>query len=324
MAKAQAQKTGQAKRSSSSFKSKCIQHLKAHQNAFITGLKALQDHPLSAWLAILAIGIVLVLPLSGYLFFSQLDHISKQFDQAHELTAFLNGDLSNREVDQVIAKFNAVQEVESIIHQTPESALKEFESKTNIGELVNLLPKNPLPHVLVISPKLEYQTPESMQALQNLLLAEPLINEVTLDIAFVQKLQALNQLVAKAVLLITIFIGIGCVVILSNTIRLSLERHRDEIYIYSLMGATDAYIRRPFIYRAVIYGLFGALTAIMLVMVALYLLQGPMSHLAQLYQQIVYIDGIGFKPMISLIMFSLFLSVVSAKLAIWQYNERLN
>lgn len=313
-----------AKPVQSNIKGKLHQLIKAHQSAFYAGVRALKESPLSTWLAVLAIGIVLVLPLSGYLVFNQINQLHSKLDSGHEVTAFVEGKLSQTKIDQIIANLNTIEEIQSITHQTPESALREFEAKTDIGDLVNLLPSNPLPHVLVITPKAEYQSPQSMQALQSLLLKNPEIDQVVLDIEFIQKLEAVNQLVAKGVLLISLFIGIGCVVILSNTIRLSLERHRDEIYIFSLMGATESYIRRPFVYRAMIYGLLGACTAIALVMLALFMLKGPMASLAQLYQQVVTIDSIPLVAVASLVIFSVLLSIFSAKLAIWQYNEKLS
>lgn len=302
-------------------KGKLVQLLHAHQAAFLTSLRALKDSPLSAGLAVLAIGIVLVLPLSGYLVYNQINHLYHQFDTGHELSAFLDGSIPEHKVEQLIAQLSQIEEVQSVLHQTPQSALEEFERKTDMGDLLKLLPSNPLPHVLIITPKSEYLSPDSMQALKATVAGFPEVDEVALDLDFIQKLAAINQVVIKIVTIVTFFIAVGCVVILSNIIRLSLERHRDEIQVYALMGATDAYIRRPFIYRAVTYGLMGAATAIALVFAGLSLLNEPMRGLEQLYQQVVYINSIPLTAVICLVFFSVLLSIISAKLAIWQYNE---
>ncbi len=312
-----------AKRLSLKTSSQFFQHLKDHKTALRVSFKVLTQNSLSAWLTILAIGIILVLPLSGYLFYHHMNQLHHTLDKGNQLTAFVHGDLSTKKVNELIQNLKAIEEVQTVTHQTPQSALEEFEQKTNLGDLVALLPSNPLPHVLIITPKDAYQTLPSVEALKVVLEAHPDIDQVIMDLDWVKKIEALNHLIAKIVSMVIIFIGIGCVVILTNTIRLNLEKHREELYIFSLMGATDAYIRRPFVYRAVIYGILGATTAYGLVFLGLRLLQKPTEALAELYRQVVQIDTIPIEALFSLIVFSVFLSVLSAKLAIWQYNERL-
>lgn len=318
----QAKRKG-AKPLSQNFKDTIQQLAREHKKSFLIGLTTLKQHPLSAWLTILAIGIILVLPLGGYVVFNHINTMTQYIDKGNQLTIFLKIDVKQNEVQPLIQQLQAIQEIESIEHQTPDSALAEFQAKTNLGDLMTLLPKNPLPNVLVINPRETYQSYESMQALKDVLEKNPKVDHIVMDLDWVKKIEALSQLIAKIVSLISLFISVGCIVILSNTIRLSLERHREELFIFSLMGATQAYIRRPFIYRAIIYGLLGALLAYCFVFISLQMLKEPTAALAELYRQVVDIDTIPLKAFIGLIFFSLTLSWLSAKLAIWQYHERL-
>ncbi|MCG8014049.1 MAG: ABC transporter permease, partial [Candidatus Thiodiazotropha weberae] len=146
------------------------------------------------------------------------------------------------------------------------------------------LDSNPLPNLLVIQPKVEYTTAETAEKLAQELRLLPEADIVQLDLQWVRRLQAITVIAQRAVVVLAALLSMAVLLIVGNTIRLEIQNRRTEIEITKLIGATNAFIRRPFLYTGFWYGLFGGLIAWFLVALSLILLSGPIAKLAQLYQ----------------------------------------
>lgn len=304
-----------------SFAYSLLHALQHHKQAFFRSLKTLASHPLGTSLTVVALGIILTLPLGGYVIANHFHQVYASLDKGTELTVFLEVGVSEKEALKLKTQFEAIEEVEQIRYKSAEQSLQEFKKSTDLNDIIQLLPENPLPAQLLVKPKDLYSSTSNLKELKEAIASTPQVDEVILDMDWVEKLDAIYRVVVKAVWLLCTLIGLGVIVILTNTIRLSLEKHRDEIVILSLIGATPSYIRRPFIYRAFLYGFLGALLASTLVILALKALAQPISELAVLYSDVLRLDAVPFYAIIALIFSCFILSWLSARLAIMQYSE---
>ena len=166
---------------------------------------------------------------------------------------------------------------------THAQALKEFQDLSGFGDAVQVLGDNPLPAVLIVRPKAEDSTPEAANRLLEKLRALPETDQARLDLLWVERLYTMMAIGRRAVLVIAALLGLAVLLVVGNTIRLDIQNRRDEIVITKLIGATNPFIRRPFLYSGLWFGLLGGIIAWVLLAIALGLLSGPVHRLAGLY-----------------------------------------
>ena len=185
-----------------------------------------------------------------------------------------------------------VADVDAVQFISAADALAEFRELSGFGAALDQLPDNPLPHTLVVRPSAG-NTSASMLLLQEELGNLPEAEYVQVDTEWVQRFHAILDIVRQAIAIGGALLGIAIVVIIGNTIRLDIENRRDEIEVTKLIGASNAFVRRPFLWTGFWYGLFGGLFALALVFYGLYLLEGPVARLAGLYQSNIAIASMG-------------------------------
>ena len=166
---------------------------------------------------------------------------------------------------------------------TADEALAEFKQQSGFGEALDHLSENPLPHTIVVRPGAA-NTTASMILLQEELGNLPEADVVQIDTEWVQRFHAILDIVKQAIGIGASLLGIAIVIIIGNTIRLDIQNRREEIEVTKLIGATNAFVRRPFLWSGFWYGLFGGSLALGLVQYGLYLLEQPVARLAGLYQ----------------------------------------
>ena len=166
------------------------------------------------------------------------------------------------------------------------------ECLVRFGDALDALKENPLPHALVVRPAAEFREPGQVETLTSELGKIDGVDLVQLDTAWVSRFNAILDVVRRVVLLAAGLFALGILVIVGNTIRLDIENRRDEIEVIKLVGASDAFVRRPFLYGVVWYGLGGGLLAWLLVSVIVALLQGPVERIAALYASGFQLHGL--------------------------------
>jgi len=166
---------------------------------------------------------------------------------------------------------------------TPEQGLVEFEQRSGFGNALEYLDNNPLPYVIIITPSKLNTTIQASQSLLKELQALSLVDKAQLDLEWVKRLQAIMALIQSAVDALGLLFGLAVILIVGNTIRLAIHSHRDEIKVVKLVGATNGFIRRPFLYTGIWYGLGGALLAWFMVFTALSFLETPVKKLSMAY-----------------------------------------
>ena len=211
------------------------------------------------------------------------------------------------------------QRIESLKLVTKQAALNEFRSLSGFADALEALDNNPLPALLVIQPKPEFTTAEAAQRLVRELELLPEADIVQLDLQWVQRLQAITVIAQRAVLVLASLLGMAVLLIVGNTIRLEIQNRHAEIEITKLIGATNAFIRRPFLYTGFWYGLFGGTIAWLLVAISVTLLKGPVSNLASLYESAFDLSSLNLLNILSLLAGAALLGLLGSWLAVGKH-----
>jgi cell division transport system permease protein len=177
---------------------------------------------------------------------------------------------------------------------TADQAMAEFRDSSGFGKALDALTENPLPDTLIVTPTLASSTPQGTDALRGAIAAMTDVQTVQLDTEWVKRLHAMLDILRRVVLLTGGLLGAGVVLIVGNTIRLDILNRRAEIEVMKLVGASDGFARRPFLYSGIWYGLGGGMMALILVALATAVLGKPVDALARLYGSQFHLHGLRF------------------------------
>lgn len=234
-------------------------------------------------MTVAVVGIALALPAGLQLLVSNGRALAGQWDTAIELSVYLEGGVTADEARRMAANLEADDTIASVRLITAEQAWQSLETAGGLGQALAALDENPLPHTLVIVPAAGRDTPEAVSELAARLRDSLPAELVQADTEWVARLHAMLDVLRRVVLLAGLMLALGVGLIVGNTIRLDIQARRDEIEVAKLIGATDAFIRRPFLYSGLWHGLLGGLLALALVSLSLWALEGPVARLAGLY-----------------------------------------
>ncbi len=279
-------------------------------------LRRLLETPLPTGMTVAVIGISLALPAALYVLADNLRTMAGGWDQTAAISLFLQYETNDGDANRVAADLRGWPEIAQVQMITREKALDEFRALGGFEEALEQLKNNPLPVVLAIYPRTEHSPPAQLETLQTKLLELPEVDFARMDTLWLQRFQAILDLIQTGVLLLGGLLGMGVLLIVGNSIRLEILNRRIEIEIMELVGATAAFIRRPFLYAGAWYGLLGGLTAWLLVTLAILLLQGPVSRLASLYRSEFPLSGLGLSAMGIILMGSVLLGLVGSWIAV--------
>lgn len=253
-----------------------------HMQVFVSSLGKLAYSPLASFMTILVIAITLALPAALHVMVKNALQVTGGWQDAVDFSAYLQPDVSLDTANNLAQLLRSRADIEDITVISADAALAGFAEQSGFGDALDSLEANPLPHTLVVRP-LASLTPEASDLLRQELDGLPETDVVQLDTEWIARFQAILNLVRRAIWIAGGALGLGLLVVIGNTIRLDIQNRRDEIEIMQLIGASDPFIRRPFLYTGLWYGLGGGLLALGLLAVMLSLLGGPVSQLAGLY-----------------------------------------
>ena len=257
--------------------------LTRHVSTAIGSLGRLFRQPFASLMIILVIAVTLAIPAALNLVVKNAQSISQGWDNALDFSIYLRRGTSESEAQGLAGLIRQRADVESVQLIAASEALNEFKQKSGFGQALDHLAENPLPHTLVVRPG-PANTSQSMILLQEELGSLPEADVVQVDTEWVQRFHAILDIVKRAIIIGAALLGVAIIVIIGNTIRLDIQNRRDEIEVTKLIGASNAFVRRPFLWSGFWYGLFGGLLALGLVQYGLFLLEEPAARLAGLYQ----------------------------------------
>ncbi len=268
-------------------------HGSHHLRELVGSLGRLTAQPLSALMTIAVIAIALALPAGLQLMVANGRALSGQWDGAIEIAVYLRQDVTAAaagELAESLREDPAVSDVELI---PADQALAEFRESSGFGAALDALTENPLPNLLLIKPAAGQDSAAAVASLSDRLQDELPADIVQADTEWVARFHAMLDVVRRVVALAGAMLALGVVLIVGNTIRLDIQNRRDEIEVAKLIGATDGFIRRPFLYSGFWYGLFGGLSALGLILLSLLALEEPVRRVAGLYGSGFRLEGPG-------------------------------
>ena len=257
--------------------------LARHAQTLIGALGRLSKQKLATLFTTLVIGIALALPACLYLLITNVETATGNWDRAVDLSVYLKMPTSADEAQRIAERLRQRRDVATVEVITAEDALREFRRDSGFGPAIDALPNNPLPHALIVRPRAESATAAHLEELAKDIRALPSVELVQLDTEWVNRLQAILEAIRRGVLLTAAFLAIGVMAIVGNTIRLDIQNRRQEIEVTKLVGGSDAFVRRPFLYSGVWYGAGGALVAWLVTAVVIGVLRDPVRRIAGLY-----------------------------------------
>lgn len=255
--------------------------LRQHRQALAAALGKLAAHKSAAALNALVIGIALSLPAGGYALLSSLQALTLRAALEPQLSVFLRLEAKRPDADALAARLKGDPRVREARFVPREQALKELQASEGLADVVAALTSNPLPDAFVVRPRTA--DPGSLDALARELRALPVVAQVQVDSAWARRLGALAGTARLAIALLATLLAFGLVAITFNTIRLQIVTQRAEIEISKLIGATDAFIRRPFFYLGALQGAAGGLVALAVLWASLAALNLRVAELAASY-----------------------------------------
>ena len=293
-----------------------------HVGTSVGALGRLARQPFSSLMIVLVIAVTLALPAAINVMIVNARAVSSNWDNALDFSVFLRQGLSVSEAEGLSRLISQRADVASVDVITAEDALAEFKDQSGFGAALDQLPDNPLPHTLVVRPG-PGNTSASLVLLQEELGNLPEIEHVQVDTEWVQRFHAILDIARQAIAIGAALLGVAIVVIIGNTIRLDIENRRDEIEVTKLIGASNAFVRRPFLWSGFWYGLFGGLLALGLVFSGLALLQGPVTRLAGLYEANVSIAALGIEESGTIVGIGVLLGLLGSWLTAARHMRRI-
>ena len=252
-----------------------------HKQASSQALRRLAGTPLNTLLGALVLGIALALPAAGEMLLANFLRLAQRVAATPQISVFMALDAAKKEVSEIESLLRKHPQTREVRLVQREDTLKRFKESEGLAEVIESLPRNPFPDAFVVVPRDE--SPAALEAMRAEFAKYPRVEHVQLDSAWVKKLDALLRLARLAVTLLAAVLGVALVAVTFNTIRLQILTQQEEIEVSRLLGATDAFIRRPFYYFGALQGLAGGLVAWSAVLIATLLLRGPVADLAALY-----------------------------------------
>jgi len=256
-------------------------YLGLHRDNFAGAVARLAAQPFASLLTILVIATALALPAGLRVAVNNADAVSDSWQSAADFTVYLKLDVSAEAARRTARAIEERPDVASVTVIDRDAALEEFRARSGFGEALDALDANPLPHTLVVRPKSGVAS--DMETLASAVAALPETELVQIDTAWVARLRAMLALFGRLVDFVTVLLGLAVAIVVGNTIRLEINNRSVEIEVTKLVGGTDGFIRRPFLYLGLCYGLAGGFVALLVVTAGLLLLGPPVRALAALY-----------------------------------------
>ena len=294
-----------------------------HIRVLLGSLGRLTRHPLSTSMTTAVIAIALTLPAGLYLALNNISDLSTGWDSSTKISLFLHADTSEKNAQILLNRLQLHNKIDNVTMISREQGLEQFKQLSGFGEALKFLEDNPLPIVLVVQPIIDTNRPDRIKQLLKELESNKLVELAQLDMQWVKRLYALLEIAHRVIWAIGSLLGLAVLLIVGNTIRLDIQNRRSEIEVSKLIGASNAFIRRPFLYTGFWYGFSGGLLAWLLTTLSLYMLAEPVEKLALLYHSEFQLSGLSLGETGKLIIISCGLGLFGSWLAVGRHLDEI-
>ncbi len=293
---------------------KFLRGIFTHLRQAITSLGELWRSPLWTLITVAVLGVSMTLPTTLHLLVKNIQQVSRSYDQSFEISLFLQNDTSPTDIATLVTLLQGDPQVDKVRLIDKAAAMAEFKQQSGFGEALAFLDQNPLPDVLLITPKINQ--PAAAEALMQKLQKERHVELAKLDISWLERLAALMNLLQQAVYTIAVLLLSAALLVIGNTIRLSIMDKKTEIEVMKLVGATDAFIQRPFLYTGIWLGVFGGFLAFVVVEVMLWWLRSAITTVTQLYQSDFVLNSLSMQEFGWLMLIAVVLGLLGSYIAV--------
>lgn len=269
-----------------------------HMQNAVAALGRLSRQPVATLLTIGVIGIALALPAGLQLMVQGGQRLAGNWSDIRDFSVYLKPGASFDDAKRLARQLAEDEGILDVRLISADDALAELGDDPGFAEALRALEQNPLPHTLVVRPAADMEM-EALDALHEKLAERSEVDLVQLDTQWLMRLAAILELLRRGILLVAVLLLAAVIFIVGNTIRLDIQNRRQEIGVSKLLGATDAFVRRPFLYIGFWYGLLGGLLAVFLLGIILLLLRGPLIRLLELYDMAFAGFGLGFTALLA-------------------------
>lgn len=292
-----------------------------HRETAVASLRRILQQPLGSLMTVAAVAIALALPATLIVALDNLQRLGGDWQRSASVSVFLGRSIDEAQAAQLSQRLQQLPEVETIELVSRADGLAEFSSYSGLGGALDQLTENPLPVVLELHLRPAALAGGQLRPLLDSIETLPEVDFLREDAQWAQRFQAILALMRAGVALLALLLGLGALLVIGNTIRLDIENRRDEIRIMSLVGATDRFVRRRFLYSGAWYGLFGGLLAALLVTVVVWLLSAQAAALATLYHKTFNLRGLGLTGIGALLLGSVVLGTIGSWIAVGRHLD---
>ncbi len=264
-----------------------------HLQALFGSVGRLVRTPLATLLTLIVIGVALSLPAGMALLVNNLRTATGDLGEALDFTVYFKNGTAIERVQTLAKGARERPGIDSITVRTADQALEEFKTASGFGDALSALSDNPLPHHLVVRPARSASGPGEIEAMRRYFAAFPEVELVQLDLDWVRRLHSLLDVLQRMFWVVVGVLGLGVLAVIGNTIRLEIQHRRQEIEVTKLVGGSNAFVRRPFLYTGLFYGLGGALLAALIVTGSLAYLGQAVGELSAQYGGNFGMQGLG-------------------------------
>ena len=290
--------------------------IKHHQHAIQLSYKRFRQATLANILTLFVIIVAFTLPAALYVLLNNTHGLNQNLNSGSQLTLYLYKNAPVAQVDRLVQSLKQQPDINEVRYISPKEGLEEFAKQSDFGDVLNSLKENPLPGVILIQTSFGENNEELLLQWQENLAKLPIVQSAQLDKQWIKRLDAILTVVKKIAWAFGLLIAIGVIFIVSNSVSLATQRHKKEIAIYELVGATSNFIRRPFLYTGAFFGLVGGIFAWFLITVILHWINPSVIELGKLYSSQWSLMGLSFHDGLSLIILSTLLGLFGAWVAL--------
>ncbi len=294
-----------------------------HRQCAYLSLKRMCQHPLASLLTLLVLAVSLALPALLTVLLSNATTMSHNWNSSARISVYLSVNSNQQRAEQIVTLLKERYQLQAIRYISPSEGLAQFEHDTGIEHVLAQLQRNPLPGVIEITPATTV-TAKQLETLSEQVQQFPGVDSVQLDLAWVKRLHNIIIFAKRVISVLAILLASAVLLVVGNTIRLATQNRQQEIMVMKLIGATNAFIRRPFLYTGIFYGTFGALMAWVMVTVVIMWLRQPVARLATSYHSDFHLHGLLLTGGLQLVLIGAALGLNGAALAVNLHLRQLD
>ncbi|GMQ52256.1 MAG: cell division protein FtsX [Pseudomonadales bacterium] len=291
----------------------------SHRDSARQALVRVRHYPFSSAMTVLVMTIALALPMGLSVLIGQVKQLGVNWQEAAQISVYLADDVSAEKQQSLTEQIRQLAGVAQAQLLDKDLALAEFQQHAGMGDALLQLDYNPLPSVIVVTPLSIDGGAAALEPLRDRLAAIDGVEQVQIDLLWVERLAAILAMFERFAGGLGVLLIIALLLVMANTIRLAIESRRDEILVIKLVGGTDAFVRRPFLYIGVLYGLLSGVLAWILLALGLAWLNVTVERVASLYQSEFALFGMPFTDGLALVFGSMVLGLAGAWLAVGQH-----